>query len=216
MENAPRLRPHAVFGKFLKWPKGEVCRGRRDDASCFDCGVPQTLQRPALLASRPVDIGMIDRTHHGGPPAVRDAVGDLNPIRDGRASKDTPPGSRGLPAASLERISQIPRSIGRCVWDRQLVLPCRRDQSGRSYDHVYGHMPRDRPATATTLQVMPLGSGRLGRPSRTGRHPSGRRHRSRRSRVATDVHPENLALGLAQTQGVWEARRPPHSGPRSS
>ena len=169
MKRVQRLRPHAVFEKFLKCIKGEVYRVRHDAASCSDYGARQSMRRLVLLAPGPGDTGMINRAHRGGLPAVRDAIGDLDPIRAGCAySKDPPPRSRGLPAADLKHISQTPQGGWRRGWDRRHVLPCRRRPSGRSYDRAHGRMLLDRPAPATTLQATALGSGRFGRPEQDG------------------------------------------------
>lgn len=169
MENVSHLRPRAIFEKFLKRLKGGMCRARHDAATCSDYGTPQTIRRPVLLASMPGDAGAINRAHRGGLPAVRDAVGYLDPIRAGCISPQYPHHrSRDLLAADLERISQTTRGGGRRGWVRRLVLPCRRMQSRRSYDRAHGRMRRDRPTPATTLQAMALGSGRFGRTEQDG------------------------------------------------
>ena len=165
MENVPRLRSHAIFGKFVKCLKDKRYRVWYDVVRCSDYGVPQTRRRLVLLASRLGDIDMIDATHGGRPPTVRDAIGGLDPIRAGCASPDDHlHRSRGLSEANLERISQTPQGGGWKNWDRRLVLPCHRKKSGRSYDSVYGRMSWDRPSPTITTQAIALGSGRFGHP----------------------------------------------------
>lgn len=165
MENVPRMRSHSVFGKFAKCLKDEGYHVWHDVVSCSDYGVPQTRRRLVLLASRLGHIDMIDKTHSRDPPTVRDAIGDLDPIRAGCSSaKDPLHRSRGLSAANLERISQTPQGGGWRDWDRRLVLPCHRKRSGRSYDSVYGRMSWDRPSPTITTQAIALGSGRFGHP----------------------------------------------------
>lgn len=165
MENVPRLRSHSIFGKFVGRLKDEGYSIWHDVVSCSDYGVPQTMRRLVLLASRLGDIDMIGRTHRGAPLTVRDAIGDLDPIRAGCASpKDPLHKSRGLSAANLERIPQTPPGGGWKDWDRRLVLPCHRRKSGRSYDSVYGRMSWDRPSPTITTQAIAPGSGRFGHP----------------------------------------------------
>ena len=165
MENVPRLRSHGVFGKFVSGLESGGYRVWHGVVDCSDYGVPQTRRRLVLLASRLGPIGMIGRTRRGGPPTVREAIGDLDPIRAGCASAGDPiHRSRGLSAVNLERISQTPQGGGWKDWDRRLVLSCHRKKSGRSYDDVYGRMSWDRPAPTITTQAVALGSGRFGHP----------------------------------------------------
>ena len=165
MENVPRLRSHGVFERFVDCLRGEKYRIWHGVVSCSDYGVPQTRRRLVLLASRLGDIRMIGRTHRGDPLTVREAIGDLEPIRAGSASlRDPIHRSRGLSEANLERISQTPEGGGWKDWDRHLVLACHKKKSGRSYDNVYGRMSWDRPSPTITTQAVALGSGRFGHP----------------------------------------------------
>ena len=165
MENVPSLRLHAVFEKFVGCLIGEGYRVWHGTVRCSDYGVPQTRRRLVLLASRLGDIGMIDGTRSGGPPTVRDAIGDLEPIRAGCSSaRDPLHRSRGLSAANLERMSQTPPGGDWRDWERRLVLPCHRKKSGKSYSSVYGRMSWDRPSPTITTQAITWGTGRFGHP----------------------------------------------------
>ena len=165
MENVPRLRSHAVFGKFVKCLKGEGYRVWHDAVKCSDYGVPQTRRRLVLLASKLGDIEMIDGTHAGRPLTVRDAIGDLEPIQAGSSSRRDPlHRARGLSETNLERMSQTPQGGDWRDWDDLLVLPCHRKRSGKSYSNVYGRMSWDRPSPTITTQAITWGTGRFGHP----------------------------------------------------
>ena len=164
MENVPSMRSHGVFEKFVRRLKGDGYSVWHGAVRCSDYGVPQTRRRLVLLASRLGNIDMIGRTH-ARPPTVRDAIGDLEPIRAGCSSPTDPlHRSSRLSEANLERISQTPQGGGWRDWDRRLLLPCHRKRSGRSYGSVYGRMSWDRPAPTITTQATTWGTGRFGHP----------------------------------------------------
>ena len=165
MENVPRLRSHAIFEKFVGRLRREGYRVWHDAVKCSDYGVPQTRRRLVLLASRMGDIGMIEGTHAGRPPTVRDAIGDLEPTRAGCSSPGDPlHRARGLSEANLERMSQTPQGGDWRDWENRPVLPCHRKRSGKSYSSVYGRMSWDRPSPTITTQAITWGTGRFGHP----------------------------------------------------
>ena len=168
MENVTRLRSFrdgSVFRKFvagLQEAGYHVAEGVLDAARY---GVPQHRRRLVLLASRLSPIGLPDPTC-ARPRTVRDAIGDLPPLRAGDTDPSDPVHrSPNLSPLNLRRIRAAKPGRPWSEWDDQeLVAACHRRASGASYRNVYGRMEWDRPSPTLTTGCFSFGRGRFGHP----------------------------------------------------
>jgi DNA (cytosine-5)-methyltransferase 1 len=166
MENVPQLAYHAVFARFMRalekseyWVTCYVAR-----APVY--GVPQRRTRLVVFASRLGAIELIPPTHAvEDVRSVRDAIGHLEPISAGAASKrDRLHRARGLSELNQQRIAATKLGGWWRDWDKSLQLKCHKKKSGESYRTVYGRMNWDRPAPTITTQCIGLGNGQFGHP----------------------------------------------------
>ena len=105
------------------------------------------------------------------PKTAREAIGHLPKI--GAGETWTGNESHEYPADKLHTARSLSRTNIRRVkhskpggtwrdWPKELVLDCHKDESGQSYDSVYGRMQAEEPAPTITTQFYNLGSGRFG------------------------------------------------------
>lgn len=166
MENVPELIKEDVFTDFVELLRRQGYYVSFSIVYCPDYGVPQHRRRLILLASKMGQINLI-------PPiltpenyvTVRDAIGSLEPIKDGGCSNtDIMHQASRLTEINKKRIQQsIPGRTWR-DWDEELQLECHKKNTGRSYPSVYGRMLWDRPSPTITTQFYGLGNGRFGHP----------------------------------------------------
>jgi DNA (cytosine-5)-methyltransferase 1 len=130
-----------------------------------DYGVPQNRIRLVLLASRLGPIA-IPRPTHDDPVTLRQAIGDLPKIRDGKADASDPLHyASKLSDLNQKRIRATPKNGGtQKSWPKELLLECHKRESGKTFSSVYGRMWWDRPASTMTTQCTGLGNGRHGHP----------------------------------------------------
>lgn len=166
MENVPRIRTSAVFGRFVAGL--EALRYHVDVRSCYgpNYGLPQRRRRLVLLASRlgpiEVPVGEPDRADRW---TVRRAIGRLPALEAGEQHpRDALHQSRALSELNLERIrASVPGGTWR-DWPEELLAPCHRKATGSSFQSVYARMEWDQPAPTITTMAHNYGTGRFGHP----------------------------------------------------
>jgi DNA (cytosine-5)-methyltransferase 1 len=133
---------------------------------CADFGVPQRRRRLVLLASKLGPITLVRPKRKIKPKTVKQAIGKLPRLRAGSvSSKDPLHQSCELSELNLSRIrASKPGGTWR-DWDDELVAPCHRRTTGKTYPGVYGRMAWNAPAPTMTTQYFAFGSGRFGHPS---------------------------------------------------
>ena len=166
MENVSLLARHDVFSSFVSVLERSGYHSRYSVVRCSDYGVPQRRRRLVLVASTLGDIVLEPPADpETGAVTVRDAIGHLEPLKAGGASRHDPlHRSSGLSERNLRRIrSSAPGGTWR-DWDVGLRSSCHARTSGRSYSGVYGRMSWEEPAPTITTQFHGYGSGRFGHP----------------------------------------------------
>jgi DNA (cytosine-5)-methyltransferase 1 len=166
MENVPQITRQKVFSDFVKSLESNKYEVFWAYVYCPDYGIPQTRTRLVFLASKLGEIKMIPRTH---PPSryrtVRSAIGNLEPIDDGEVSSIDPlHRAPKLSPVNKERIRQSTSGGTWRDWDKNLLSPCHKKASGRTYISVYSRMEWDKPAPTITTQFYGFGTGRFGHP----------------------------------------------------
>lgn len=167
MENVKGLIKNPIFKGFIKNLAKNKYQYEYRIVDFSEYGVPQKRQRLVLLASRLGKISLIQPTHKNKKITVRDAIGKLESIKAGQASKTDPlHRSRSLNQLNRARIMATPKNGGNSrSWGENLVLDCHKKKSGQSYrGSVYGRMSWDRPAPTMTTQCIGIGNGRYGHP----------------------------------------------------
>jgi len=170
MENVSGLADIAkypVFGSFLDTLETNGYVYDYEVVDFSEYGVPQHRKRLVLLASQFGEIALVQRTHIRKRVTVRDAIGNLEPIRDGEVSpRDHLHRARKLNPTNMRRIRATPHNGGNSSsWSDNLRLRCHKRISGMTYRHsVYGRMRWDEPAPTMTTQCVGLGNGRFGHP----------------------------------------------------
>lgn len=165
MENVPRLAKQTIFKTFVAALKTAKYHVAFEIVKSADYGVPQHRERLVLLASKLGPIKMIPPTHAKKPRTVRQAISDLPPLKaGGEHARDPLHQTATLSPINLRRI-RASRSGGTWRdWDVELVAPCHRKRSGKTYPSVYGRMKWDEPAPTMTTQFFGFGNGRFGHP----------------------------------------------------
>lgn len=167
MENVPRLQQEQPFKDFLRALKKGEYQVAYAVLNAADYGAPQQRKRLVLVASRLGPVAVPEPTHKGRDNwvTVRQAVGHLNKLKDGQASKADP-----LHIASA--LSDLNRARIRASkpggtwrdWPQLLVAACHQRESGKHSSGVYGRMEWDKPAPTMTTLCNGYGNGRFGHP----------------------------------------------------
>jgi len=170
MENVPTLvsyRKGKVFLDFVENLKREGYQVWYEIVNCLHYGIPQRRRRLVLLASRFDKITLIEQTHSSKEYlTVQDAIGDLEQISAGTASKKDPlHRSRNLTPKNMLRIKATPEGGDWRCWPEELVLECHKRQTGKSFGSVYGRMSWNKPSPTITTEFVGLGNGRFGHPT---------------------------------------------------
>ena len=165
MENVPGIITEKVFQEFVTLLEMRKYYVSYKVVNVADYGVPQTRRRLILLASRLGAIKLIKETHKGSPVSVRDAIGTLNPLKDGSQDEYDPLHfSSTLSDLNKKRIAHsIPGGTWE-DWPEELVTDCHKKSTGKTYSSVYGRMKWDSPAPTITTQFTYFGTGRFGHP----------------------------------------------------
>lgn len=168
MENVGGLtntKKYPVFEDFLNVLDELGYRYDYKVINTADYGVPQSRKRLVLLASRLGPIS-IPEPSHKQHITLREAIGDLPPIRDGEVhSADSLHYARKLSPLNLKRVKATPKNGGtQKSWPEELVLDCHKKESGKTFSSVYGRMWWDKPGPTMTTQCIGIGNGRYGHP----------------------------------------------------
>jgi DNA (cytosine-5)-methyltransferase 1 len=166
MENVPNLQYQKVFKAFVAALTARGFHVSYEVVDCADFGVPQRRRRLVLLASKLGPITLVRPKRKIKPKTVKQAIGKLPRLRAGSvSSKDPLHQSCELSELNLSRIrASKPGGTWR-DWDDELVAPCHRRTTGKTYPGVYGRMAWNAPAPTMTTQYFAFGSGRFGHPS---------------------------------------------------
>ncbi len=170
MENVPTLinfKTEPVFYKFVEDLEKEDYYVWFNIVYSPDYGIPQKRKRLVLLASRLGAISLIPPTNNPeNYITVKDAIGNLEPIKSGETSKiDFIHKASLLSEKNLLRIKQsIPGGSWKKDWDEGLRLACHNKEKGKTYVSVYGRMKWDEPSPTMTTFCTGIGNGRFGHP----------------------------------------------------
>ena len=138
-----------------------------------DFGVPQNRKRLIFVAvlknilrdSIIFDWKYFINKYQEPKKSVRDAIGDLPPIKAGVKENEILPLhiSRALSPLNLKRLKSIKSDGGsRAMWDKNDNLNCYKNHKG--HDDVYGRMSWDKPAPTLTCHCISISNGRFGHP----------------------------------------------------
>jgi len=164
MENVPSVQKHQIFSDFVKELEnnGYYVWFKVVDSSHY--GVAQTRKRLVLLASLYGSFQIIDKSHPK-PKTVKEAIGKLQPIKSGETDKhDKLHSASALTELNLKRIQASKPGGTWRDWPEELVAPCHKVKSGKTYTGVYGRMEWDKPGPTMTTQCYGFGNGRFGHP----------------------------------------------------
>jgi DNA (cytosine-5)-methyltransferase 1 len=167
MENVAKLACHQVFDEFLSALDKAKYEVTWDILDCRLYGIPQSRRRLVLIASK------LGKPHLPAPTTpdvlqwktVRQSIGDLPCIAAGEAHQLDPYHvSSSLSDTNLRRIKASKPGGTWRDWPIDLITPCHKKKSGKTYPAVYGRMEWDRPAPTMTGQCFGYGNGRFGHP----------------------------------------------------
>jgi DNA (cytosine-5)-methyltransferase 1 len=191
MENVPNLRTFndgKVLNDFIELLKKNGYYVSCDVYNAQDYGVPQRRKRLILLASKHSRLKLIVPTHINNYITVRQAIGHLPKIENGKYCKDdTLHYARKLTNISIERIKATPEGGGWYDWDKSLLLECHKKKGGQMYRSVYGRMSWNDVAPTITTYCIGLNNGRFG-------HPEQNRAISLREAALLQSFPSNYDL----------------------
>ena len=165
MENVPNLSKQRVFREFVS----ELRRDFHVSYEVVDCaefGVPQQRQRLVLLASKLGPISLVRPKRKCKPRTVKSAIGKLPVLRAGGVCKKDPLHQASeLSETNLKRVRASKPGGSWRDWEDDLVAPCHKRKTGRTYAGVYGRMEWSKPAPTITTQYFGFGNGRFGHPT---------------------------------------------------
>lgn len=169
MENVPRLlnfRQGTLFRDFRQ----ALCHAGYDVQWKIlfgpDFGLPQKRHRLVLLASRLGPIAMPEATHVPEQyVTVEDAIRGLPRLKAGGIDPhDALHRASHLSDLNMKRIRASKQGGTWLDWPEEIVAPCHRKETGRTFSAVYGRMLWQSPAPTLTTQFFRYGTGRFGHP----------------------------------------------------
>lgn len=167
MENVPQLVKHDIFSSFKDKLIELGYQVTAKVVACAEYGIPQNRRRLVLLGS------LFDNTLEIRPrhprrdrlKTVMQAIGDMPRIQAGEThSEDKLHTSSGLNEINLSRIRSSTPGGSWLDWDEKLIADCHKEESGRTFQSVYGRMEWDKPSPTITTQFYGFGNGRFGHP----------------------------------------------------
>lgn len=168
MENVPQVRNYNVFGEFISELNnlGYHLSDFSTPVYCPDYGVPQKRERLVLLASRLGPISLIEPTHsEDNYKTVAQTIGKLEAIADGETStKDSIHRARKLSETNLKRIRSIKAGQNWTNLSEDLISPCHKKDSGKTFTSPYSRMTWDDLAPTMTTHCTGFSNGRFGHP----------------------------------------------------
>lgn len=188
MENVPELAQEKVFIDFVDTLKSLQYHVFYSIVNVAHYGVAQSRRRLILLASKRKIIKLIPPTHIDKYTTVREVIGNLPKVDAGQTCvTDRMHISSSLNKINLRRIkASKPNGTWR-DWPDELVLPCHKKDTGKSYSSVYGRMGWDGLAPTITTQFTGYGTGRFG-------HPTQNRALTLREGALLQSFPENYSF----------------------
>lgn len=165
MENVGSLARHPIFEEFCTTLAKHRYEVAWDVLDCREYGVPQSRRRLVLIASKLGRPRLPRKLDKRVRPTVRDCIAGLPPIGAGQAHPDDPLHvcSRLTPLNMKRLKASTPGGSWR-DWPHELIAPCHKRKTGRSYPAVYGRMEWDTSAPTITGQCYGFGNGRFGHP----------------------------------------------------
>jgi DNA (cytosine-5)-methyltransferase 1 len=165
MENVPRVTSHPAFDDFVQSLEAFGYTVTYQKVRAQDYGVPQRRARMVLFASKFGAVKLCEPTHRDKFVSVREAIGEMPPIKAGEAHKtDRLHRSRGLTDRNLRRLRATKEGGSWKDWEPELRLACHQKPGGKSFRAVYGRMKWDEPSPVITTQCLGIGNGRFGHP----------------------------------------------------
>lgn len=167
MENVPGLVKTDVFSTFERTLKNLGYETSYEVVNCSEYGLPQHRKRLVFLASK---FGTAKLTEPNNITkktrrTVRDAIGSLDPIKDGKHSPlDCLHKSSKLSELNLKRIKASKPGGTWHDWPKELVADCHKKTSGEKFIRVYSRMEWDKPSPTITTQFVGFSHGRFGHP----------------------------------------------------
>jgi DNA (cytosine-5)-methyltransferase 1 len=164
MENVPDVTKHKVYSDFHDALIAMGYYVWASKVNCTDYGIPQSRTRHVLLASKLGELKLIDKTVEE-PITVREAIGHLPIIDDGKIS-ETDPLHRASKLSDINKQRIIHSKPGGTWrdWPEDLIAACHVKTSGKGYASVYGRMSWDKPSPTITTLCYGFGNGRFGHP----------------------------------------------------
>ena len=195
MENVPGLVKQGVFKNFVENLKAHNYHVCYQIVYGPDYGIPQTRRRLVLLASKLTTISLIPPTHdRSRPVSIKEAIGSLEPLNHGEASKDDPLHvCSQLSELNYQRILASKPGGSWRDWDKSLLADCHKKATGATFSSVYGRLSWDMPSSTITTQFYRFGTGRFG-------HPEQNRALSLREGAIIQTFPKNYQFVPSQSQ----------------
>lgn len=167
MENVPGLASHQVYRDFLSLLQKEKYHvSVKERVYCPDYGIPQTRVRLVLIASKHGKVPFPEPTHRREDyVSVRKKIEGLPELAAGHSDPSDPLhfASR-LSETNMKRMKASKPGGTWKDWPADLQADCHKQESGASYQSVYGRMTWDDPAPTITTQCTGFGNGRFGHP----------------------------------------------------
>lgn len=164
MENVPSVIKHQVYHNFVSKLELLGYQVFAQNVECVWYGVPQKRKRHVLMASRIGSVQLVPPTHTK-PVTVREAIGNLPPIKAGeRHINDPLHYSAKLSELNMRRIKASKQGGTWRDWSDDLIADCHKKSSGKTFASVYGRMSWDEPAPTMTTLCTGFGNGRFGHP----------------------------------------------------
>ena len=166
MENVRGIIKTDVFNDFVEQVQRRGFRIDFEVVYCPDYGIPQNRSRLVLIGSKLGEIGIPVKTHSKDQYLkVADAIQQLPGLMAGETSDDDIlHRCRKLNTLNLTRIRHSKPNGTWREWNKDLLPPCYRKATGKTYPSVYGRMGWNQVSPTITTQFYNYGSGRFGHP----------------------------------------------------
>ena len=172
LENVPGLASRPLFSAYLRKMSRLGYVSRYSVLNAVDYGVPQNRRRLVCVSIRTVKASLDWSADAGRVPevrTVRDAIGDLPPLRAGEAHPEVP---NHRARSHCERVMRLIRAVPKDGGSRRdlpkdLWLRCHLEleRDGGGAENVYGRIRWDEPAPTMTTRCTTPSSGRFLHPS---------------------------------------------------